>query len=94
MGEGLVAGLGMCGVNKVDPEFLWVLLATISCLYIFVVMGGVDSRFFWLLLASISLYVHLFIHLMYITMATTFSHAYTTQRRPHTGIIAIPMYIK
>ena len=30
---------------------------------------------------------------MYITMATTFSHAYSTQRRPHTGIIAIPMYI-
>ena len=23
-----------------------------------------------------------------------FSHAYSTQRRPHTGIIAIPMYIK
>ena len=31
---------------------------------------------------------------MYITMATTFSHAYSTQRRPHTGIIAIPMHIK
>ena len=32
--------------------------------------------------------------LMYITNETTFSHAYSTQRRPHTGIIAIPMYIK
>ena len=31
---------------------------------------------------------------MYITMATNFSHAYSTQKRPHTGIIAIPMYIK
>ena len=32
--------------------------------------------------------------LMCITMATTFSHSYSTQRRPHTGIITIPMYIK
>ena len=29
--------------------------------------------------------------LTYITMATTLSNAYSTQRRTHTGIIAIPM---
>ena len=38
--------------------------------------------------------IMVYCELMYITMATTFSHAYSTQRRPHTGIIAIPMYIK